>query len=180
MLTQEAPPTAIVAQSTAKPPRVLKRPPALNVGHPHEYDRPACVEHICERLSRGETLTRICQTEGLPTPRELWNWRAEDPTIASALAHARKVGHDAIADNTLEIADSGTTDEAVQRDKLRIWTRLELLKCWDPSRYSPKVAVEHSGTVTQVTASDVRRALQDCPLLAEIEQAPAIVDVAEQ
>lgn len=157
------------------------------------YDKSVVVPDICNRLAKGETLSRICKDDGMPTPMQVWNWCAADPTIALALARARDVGFDHMAEDCYEIADDSSRDsyedeagrrrvddEVVQRSKLRIWTRLELLKVWCPKRYGAKVAVEHSGTVTQVTASDVRKALQDCPLLAEIEQAPAIVDVPQE
>ncbi|MNL64497.1 hypothetical protein D3C87_1887180 [compost metagenome] len=75
---------------------------------------------------------------------------------------ARQLGYDAIAEETLEIADDGRNDwmqkveedeapgwklngEHVQRSKLRIDTRLKLLAKWHPKKYGEKVTQELTG-----------------------------------
>jgi hypothetical protein len=144
-------------------------------GRPSLYS-PELIEAICERLSKGEPMARICADEGMPTDRTIRNWMASDEAVSSALAHARDVGHDAIALQTLEIADDSRNDyidmladagdekaelarangEVIQRSKLRVETRLKLLACWDPKRYGNKQQIEHSGKID--FASGVREA----------------------
>lgn len=120
-------------------------------------------ETILRRLSRGEPLERICAEEGMPTSRAVRKWVAADEEFAKLYQEARDDGFDAIAAECLDIADDARNDfmenqkdgtfafnpEAVQRSKLRIWTRLELLKKWDPKRYadSVKADLNHVGQV---------------------------------
>ncbi len=111
---------------------------------------------ILERLAKGEPLNQICSGEGMPRPRTVRYWVSEDEAFAKAYQEARDDGFDAIAASCLEIADDGTNDymegkdgpvfnaEHVQRSKLRIWTRFELLKKWDPKRYGDLIGIEHS------------------------------------
>lgn len=129
----------------------------------------AKADEICERLSKGETLSRICKTPGFPDPSTVWNWRQNNPEFFKAIAHARELGHDAIADDTLGIADDGSNDtyldddgfrrvdhDVIQRSKLRVETRLKLLAKWDPKRYGDRVVTEHDGKI-EVIIRDMTR-----------------------
>lgn len=135
-------------------------------------------QKIVERIADGEPLRQICRDEGMPTYRTFYNWIDEDNKLlqsddekvkgsslmlASRFARARDDGHDAIANECLEIADDGSNDwmekkdkdgenigwqlngEHVQRSKLRIETRLKLLAKWNPKKYGEKVEVSGSG-----------------------------------
>ncbi|MFC4728808.1 hypothetical protein [Coralloluteibacterium thermophilus] len=98
---------------------------------------------ICERLSEGEPLAQICRDEGMPTDRTVRNWVRERDDVSSAIARAREIGFDRIAEDCLAIADEQAGD--VQRDKLRIETRLKLLAKWDPKRFGDRNQMELSG-----------------------------------
>lgn len=101
-----------------------------------------------KRLSCGETLTSICKTPGYPMRSYFVVHFGLRPEWKTAYQQARDDGFDAIAEECMAIADDSSLDyvadkdgnpvldrEHVQRSKLRIWTRLELLKKWDPKRY---------------------------------------------
>lgn len=102
---------------------------------------------IVERLSKGEPLAVICREEGMPAVRTVSDWRRQFPDFDDRFLAARDDGFDAIAADCLAIADDGTNDfvmtkngpvfdqEAVQRSKLRVETRLKLLSKWDRRRY---------------------------------------------
>lgn len=123
----------------------------------------AKADEICRRLSLGEPLAQICRADGFPDPSTVWDWRQSNSNFAQAIAHARVLGHDAIADECVQIAEDGTNDyvekldpktkrsylafdsEHVQRSKLRIETRLKLLAKWDPKRYGDRIINEHDG-----------------------------------
>lgn len=139
------------------------------------YDRPAIVKTICEALAKGIPLTHICREEGMPNPSTVWDWSQEDESIAQAIAHARELGHDALAEQCLDISDDEThdwamskkgavTDEvAIGRAKLRVWTRLQLLAKWNPKKYGDKIAVDakHSGNVGMTILTAVPEASSD-------------------
>jgi hypothetical protein len=88
---------------------------------------------------------------------------SRDPELSTAIAHARDVGYDAMAEDCLIIADTpmlgeeiseSEDDEGVKRvtikkvdmlghRKLQIETRLKLLAKFNPKRYGDKLV--HSG-----------------------------------
>ena len=85
----------------------------------------------------------------MPDPATVWRWKAEREDVLQAIARAREAGFDAIAEECMEIADN--QEEDTQRSKVRIWTRLELLKKWCPKRYGDHPQLENSGEV-RITA----------------------------
>lgn len=119
---------------------------------------------ICDRLSKGIPLTVICRDakEGdpdFPAPRTVMDWQAEDESVAAAIARAREAGQEALFEQCLEIADDEahdwelskkgevTNEVAIGRAKLRVWTRMELLKRLNPRKYGDKQQVEHTGKI---------------------------------
>lgn len=116
-------------------------------------------DEICNRIAEGEPLRQICRDEHLPAWRTVHDWVRENSEFAAAYAKARLIGVEAIEQDMLNIADDGTNDwmekfndkgmpagwtlngEHVQRSKLRIETRLKLLKVWDPARHAEKLAL---------------------------------------
>lgn len=129
-------------------------------------NRAAIVDAICARLAQGEGLAVICRDEGMPHFSQVYRWRKDDPELDAKLDLARKIGFDAIAESCIDIADAAdeykSRDSASgkirdpQRDKLRVWTRLQLLSKWDPKRYGERMTLagdknaplEHRHTMT--------------------------------
>lgn len=115
-------------------------------------------DEICARLSKGEPLAQICRDEGMPSSNTVRDWCAKDESLAIAYARARDEGFDAIALDTLHIADDNGKDrrygldgketidsDHISRSKLRVETRLKLLAKWDPKRYGDRVTTELTG-----------------------------------
>lgn len=128
-------------------------------GRPSLYT-PELVDSICARLETGEPMAQICRDDGMPAYRTVKDWIDGKPDVSAAIARAREIGFDAIAQDTLAIADDGRNDfmerlaadgderaqlafnsENVQRSRLRVDTRLKLLAKWDPKRYGDKLAL---------------------------------------
>lgn len=129
-------------------------------------------DEICERIAQGEPLRQICRDEHMPAWRTVYDWTINHEDFAASIARARELGFDAIAEETLDIADNGTNDwmekldqggeavgyqlngEHVQRSKLRIETRLKLLAKWSPKKYGDKQQVELNGHLATSAMSD--------------------------
>ena len=141
-----------------------------------QLDRATLVPAICARLSKGEPLAQICRDDGMPDPSTVWDWCEADKSIAQQITRARNDGFDAIAMHALAIADDSSNDymkdpntgrrvldsEHVQRSKLRIHTRMQLLAKWDPKRYGDNVQVRHANAEGDGDASvTVKSALLD-------------------
>lgn len=129
-------------------------------------------QEILDRLSGGEPLAKICRDEHMPAVRTIYLWRSANDQFAARLARAREDGYDAIAVDALDIADETTNDtiatengerpnaEWIARSKLRVWTRLELLKVWDPKRYGARQQIDVND-VTPLTPEQVEARLSD-------------------
>jgi hypothetical protein len=139
-----------------------KKPPEEHkpTGRPATYDK-AIAQQMCEQLSEGIPLREICRQEGYPAWRTVYLWMSKDPDLSAAIAHARDIGYDAMAEECLDIADNAGNDymerldaegvpvgwqvngDHIQRSKLRIETRLKLLAKFNPKRYGDKIV--HAG-----------------------------------
>jgi hypothetical protein len=110
---------------------------------------------ICERLSGGESLRSICLDAEMPDKATVFRWLLSDKEVYSQFrdqyALAREIQYQCMADDLLDIADSGSNDwmerndpnnpgfafngEAVARSRLRVDTRK-----WFMSKVLPKFA----------------------------------------
>jgi hypothetical protein len=110
-------------------------------------------EEIVAWLSAGKVLAAYCRQEGKPTFRVVYDWMLHDAVFAAAVACARDTGFEALADETViiadtplmghEITDSETGRTVKKADmlghrKLQIETRLKILACWNPKKYGTK------------------------------------------
>ena len=139
-------------------------PPApKKMGRPSKYD-PEIARIICEQLSEGIPLRQICRdNEGFPAWRTVYDWMWRDAELSTAIARARDIGYDALAEECLYIADnmhigtkkvytSGakegedsmtvTEEDMLGHRKLQIETRLKLLAKFNPKKYGEYKAPE--------------------------------------
>ena len=122
-------------------------------GRPSSYTESIAAE-ICERLGDGEPLRQICRDEGMPHWNTVYDWMEKDEAFSIRIARAREAGHDAIAEEALQIANTPivgqikTTkpdgvevkeEDMLGHRKLQIETRLKLLAKWNPKRYGDKI-----------------------------------------
>ena len=144
------------AKQAHKPAKTAAEP--KKIGRPTKFDA-AIVDTIIQRVSEGTPLRRCLREltatngpEHVPGATQFYAWVNADPRLSERVARAREEGYDAIAEETLDIADDGSNDytkdkdghdvldsEHIQRSKLRIETRLKLLAKWDPKRYGDKM-----------------------------------------
>lgn len=108
--------------------------------HPNSNYTDELARKVIERLSDGEPLTRICRDLGIHRGT-FRRWRKRDAELDAAFLQARDDGHDAIADECLEISDAKGDDPGCR--KVRVYTRLQLLAKWDPRRWGDKLQTEN-------------------------------------
>lgn len=137
-------------------------------GRPTDYTLDKA-DQICDWYSNGKTLTKCCQDLGIGRTT-LYRWMVAHQEFSERLARARELFADAIADEVLDIADTVEegevveegydgngefkkvkTEDAIQRSKLRVETRLKLLAKWSPEKYGDKKQVD----VTNITPVQV-------------------------
>lgn len=122
-------------------------------GRPSKFT-PELFARICERLSRGETLTAICRDDGMPAVRTVNEWTETSAELSASFARARAEGFDSIADEAITIADA-TDPEMVNCARLQVDTRKWLLARWDPKRYGDRMQIDADVTVEKLSDADL-------------------------
>jgi len=119
---------------------------------------PEQVDAIIADITGGMGTIRAVEAQGL---HRMTFYRAldADAALRDRYARAKDAGLEAMADETLEIADTVTGDtidddgviriapDVVARARLRVDTRKWLLSKLAPKKYGDKVDVQHGGTV---------------------------------
>jgi len=97
----------------------------------------AVATRICARLAKGESWSRIANTEGMPCYSALYAWQKRHPEFAEAVAQAREIGADYCADKALEVAAAATKD-TVQQDRLFVQALMKHAALKAPKRWGGK------------------------------------------
>ena len=124
-------------------------------GRPSKYS-PELADEMCQMLSDGIPLRVICRSDPkFPVWQKVYEWMAKDAELSGAIARAREVGQDAIAEdiyNLSEMPPERIEDERgntrvdsgyVQWVKTQADIKLKLLAKWNPKRYGDRVT--HAG-----------------------------------
>jgi hypothetical protein len=133
------------------------------IGRPPEPVPQDKAEEIIDWISHGKTLRDYCRIEGNPAWRTVYLWLEKDEDFAARFARAREMGHDAIAEECLEIIDTeaemaetfSQNGGSRHRDSAHVtWLRnraeqrLKLLAKWNPKKYGDKVDITSKGERT--------------------------------
>jgi hypothetical protein len=125
----------------------------MPAGRPPEPVPQDKADSVIEWIASGKTLREWSRQPGNVTYAAVYDWAEKDEVFATRLARAREIGQDVIAEECVDIMDDGNNDymetkfgpqlnaEHVQRSKLRVWGRLELLKCWNPKKYGNRTTL---------------------------------------
>lgn len=130
------------------------------VGRPSEYTQ-ELADRICDLLSEGLSLRSVCTDESLPDKSTVFRWIRTHEEFRNQYARAKQESADAMAEDTLDIADDGTNDfmtitkgdheyevvnqEAINRSRLRVETRKWLMAKMKPKQYGDKVDITSGG-----------------------------------
>ena len=153
-------------------------PNKKRTGRPSKYT-PELAREITERLSEGEPLRQICRDAHMPEWRTIYDWMYRDETLSAAIARAREIGYDKMAEEVLQIADTPVmgqvqtmddkgstirTEDMLGHRKLQIETRLKLLAKWNPKKYGDRTILagdaEAPVVVQSQTIDEVREMLK--------------------
>ncbi len=115
-------------------------------GRPRKYSEEIAAE-ICERLSNGESLIKICQYSHLPAMSVVQKWVLEDyQGFAESYARARAMQAEFLAEQIIEISDNDGRDSAHNRNSIdaRKWYLSKVM----PKKYGEAKTVTHAGEMT--------------------------------
>lgn len=145
---------------------------------------------ICDKIVQGIALKQIARDFGAAHASTIHMWIAQDAAFAEQYRLAKQAQADVFAEECIEIADDGSNDwleregkqqpnyELAMRSKLRVETRMKLMRFNAPKRFGNTVAHEHSGEVAvNVSHQFARAALAEA--FEVIEAWPAQLEQAE-
>ena len=135
---------------------------------------PEIVDRICSEIANGKSLRTICNMDGMPDKRKVFEWVSKYPDFKAKYDVAIRERAHAYVEEMMDIADNGTNDwmenndpdnpgwkfngEHVQRSKVRLearkWVACKLL----PKIYGEKVEhmIAHR-QATEMTEEDLER-----------------------
>ncbi len=117
-------------------------------------ENPATLPMIAERLSDGEALVEVCRSLDVPYGRVM-SWLIADEKRYEIYLRAKRVAAHALVEDAIRIADEqkeavrpegGVYDPDVQRDKLRVDTRLKVARQHERDLYGDTRKVTHEIT----------------------------------
>ncbi len=137
----------------------------IKTGRPPEKPPQKIVDELLQWIADGKTLRAYCRQDGAPAWRTIYHWLDKDPEFLARIAHARDMGADAIAEETLEIIDTMPMSAGGDNPRLdsahvawmknRVEQRMKLLSKWNPKKYGDKVGVQHEGSFNLVVSTGV-------------------------
>jgi hypothetical protein len=159
------------------------------IGRPSKYS-PAVAQEICEGLAEGTPLREICRRDHMPEWRTVYDWMARDEALSAAIARARDIGYDKMAEECLQIADTPvqgskivetddgkvmyTREDMLGHRKLQIETRLKLLAKFNPKKYGDRAIlagdVENPLQVNIQTSEMFESILKNAEMTRQIEE----------
>ena len=136
---------------------LIGKPKKKPTGRPSTFTQDVA-DKICERLIEARSLRSICQDDDMPSVTTVMKWLTQFPAFAEQYTRARELQADAIFDEILDIADDGSNDwmvardkdgqtgwkengEALQRSRLRIDSRKWMAGKLRPKKYSDKTLI---------------------------------------
>lgn len=108
---------------------------------PRKYNR-ARAKRILKKLEKGESLTAICRDKRLPSVRTIYYWMDHIPAFKREVLIAKNIRAHALADDTIEIADS---DDEPSNKTVRIKAYQWLAGKTAPSDYGEQSTTTHVG-----------------------------------
>ncbi len=110
---------------------------------------------ICNKLSNGESLIKICQIEHMPSYSTVFNWLLEDKEFNEQYRTAREIQADFYVDQIISIAD----DPNIKSDQKRhqIDARKWLASKTHPRKWGDKSQTSLGETIQQLSDEQLEK-----------------------
>lgn len=113
----------------------------MPAGRPTDYTE-ELGDKICDQLTQGMSLVKICKAEEMPATVTVYKWLREHEEFANNYARARDNQADYYADEILEIADNA---EDPQKARLQVDTRKWVASKLKPKKFGDKIDMTTNG-----------------------------------
>lgn len=101
---------------------------------------------ICDRLSEGESLRKICEDAEMPSKSNVLKWIRDSKELQDQYARAKQESSDAWAEEMIDIIkDTKEDSNAIQKARLQIDTMKWLMSKQKPKKYGDKLDLTSDG-----------------------------------
>ena len=121
---------------------MAKKKEEVQTGRPSTFSEELATA-ILTRIMAGESLRKVCDSEGMPARSTVHLWLAADSGFSDQYARACEIRAEHLFDEMFDIADNEKGDAT--RDRLRVDTRKWALSKMNPKKYSDKITAQHTG-----------------------------------
>lgn len=101
---------------------------------------------ICDRLSEGQSLRKICEDNEMPSKSNVLKWIRDSKELQDQYARAKEESSDAFAEEMMDIIkDTKEDSNAIQKARLQIDTMKWLMSKQKPKKYGDKLDLTSDG-----------------------------------
>jgi len=115
-------------------------------------------DRICDAIIEGGALYKICQQEGFPSERSVYQWLERNPEFSQKYTRARELQQDREADNIVVIADEA---EDANLARLQIDARKWRASKLAPKKYGDRLDLNHSGAIETISDDQLNARLTE-------------------
>jgi len=103
-------------------------------------------DSICDKLSEGQSLRKICEDDEMPTKATIFRWLRDKKELRDQYARAKEESSDAFAEEMMDIIkDTKEDSNAIQKARLQIDTMKWLMSKQKPKKYGDKLDLTSDG-----------------------------------
>lgn len=126
-------------------------------GRPSTYSD-EIADQICDEIIRGASLYRLCERDGFPGERTVYQWLDKNPEFAQKYMRARELQQDREADKIVDIADAA---EDANLARLQIDARKWRASKLAPKKYGDRLDLNHSGAIETISDAQLDTRLSE-------------------
>lgn len=133
---------------------------------------PEIVERICELVACGSNISKVCQSEGMPTKQAVYLWLVKYPEFKSKYESARLARLETIHDELRDKLENCPNDKgSIKKLELLIKMELWMMEKLNPQKYGQRAILsgdkENPLTVNLASVLDERIAARAARLAIE-------------
>lgn len=138
---------------------LTNKPAAKNKGGRPSIYTQELADRICAELALGKSMRTVLKLDGMPVMDTVFRWLREKPEFSDQYVKAKAESADALVEEIIDIADSGSNDwmenndpnnpgyringEHIQRSRLRVDARKWIASKLKPKKYGEKLDMNH-------------------------------------
>lgn len=124
------------------------------IGRPSDYTK-EIADQICNELSEGKSLRKVCESGGMPSKVTIFAWMRKYPEFLNQYARAKEESADAMNEDLMDLGDEAinhaynanpkASSAVVQAVKLKADNLKWVMSKMKPKKYGDKTDITSNG-----------------------------------